>query len=54
MGRLVVVGSYNAAMTVYSPELPQRGETVLGNDVDIGPGARVQTRLSARDVSGRT
>lgn len=49
MGRLVVVGSYNAAMTVYSPELPQRGETVLGNDVDIGPGGKgANQAISAR------
>jgi ribokinase len=27
-------------MTIYSPELPQRGQTVLGDAIDIGPGGK--------------
>ena len=30
MGHLLVVGSYNATLTVFSHELPLRGQTVLG------------------------
>jgi ribokinase len=38
--RLLVVGSYNASLTVFSDELPRRGQTVLGDQVDIGPGGK--------------
>lgn len=40
MTRLLVVGSYNASLTVFSSELPRRGQTVLGGEVDIGPGGK--------------
>ena len=40
MTRLLVVGSYNASLTVFSSELPRRGQTVLGDDLDIGPGGK--------------
>ena len=40
MGRVVVVGSYNASLTVFSDELPARGQTVLGSRVNIGPGGK--------------
>jgi len=37
---LVVVGSYNASMTVYSARLPAPGETVVGSHFDRGPGGK--------------
>jgi len=37
---LVVVGSYNASMTVYSARLPTPGETVVGSHFDRGPGGK--------------
>jgi ribokinase len=40
MGHLLVVGSYNATLTVFSHELPLRGQTVLGDRLDIGPGGK--------------
>jgi ribokinase len=40
MPELVVVGSYNAAMTVYSASLPAPGETVVGDRFDRGPGGK--------------
>ncbi|MGC2176189.1 MAG: ribokinase [Acidimicrobiales bacterium] len=47
--RLLVVGSYNASLTVFSDELPQRGQTVLGDQVDIGPGGKGNNQaISAR------
>jgi ribokinase len=40
MADLVVVGSYNAAMTVYSATLPAAGETVVGSRFERGPGGK--------------
>lgn len=40
MGRIVVVGSYNASLSVFSEALPSRGQTVLGSRLDIGPGGK--------------
>ena len=40
MADLVVVGSYNASMTVYSARLPAPGETVVGSHFDRGPGGK--------------
>jgi ribokinase len=40
MPDLVVVGSYNAAMTVYSTSLPAPGETVVGDRFERGPGGK--------------
>lgn len=40
MADLVVVGSYNAAMTVYSTNLPAPGETVVGDRFERGPGGK--------------
>jgi ribokinase len=40
MGKLLVVGSYNATLTVFSRELPLRGQTVLGDRLDVGPGGK--------------
>jgi len=40
MGRIVVVGSYNASLSVFSDTLPSRGQTVLGSRLDIGPGGK--------------
>lgn len=40
MGRVVVVGSYNAGLTVVAPSLPAIGQTVLGHTFDMGPGGK--------------
>ena len=40
MADLVVVGSYNTSMTVYSDRLPAPGETVVGSHFDRGPGGK--------------
>ncbi len=40
MGRIVVVGSYNASLSIFSEALPVRGQTVLGSRLDIGPGGK--------------
>jgi ribokinase len=40
MADLVVVGSYNAGLTVYSDQLPQPGETVVGHQFCQGPGGK--------------
>jgi ribokinase len=37
---LMVVGSYNASMSVYSAKLPAPGETVIGSHFDRGPGGK--------------
>ena len=40
MADLVVVGSYNVGMTVYSAKLPAAGETVVGSRFERGPGGK--------------
>lgn len=40
MADLAVVGSYNAAMSVYSARLPAPGETVVGDRFERGPGGK--------------
>jgi ribokinase len=40
MADLVVVGSYNAGLTVYSARLPAPGETVVGDRFERGPGGK--------------
>ena len=40
MAELVVAGSYNAALTVYSATLPAPGETVVGSRFEQGPGGK--------------
>ena len=40
MADLVVVGSYNAALTVQSDRLPVPGETVVGGRLEQGPGGK--------------
>jgi ribokinase len=40
MADLIVVGSYNASMSVYSAKLPAPGETVVGTRFDRGPGGK--------------
>jgi ribokinase len=37
---VLVVGSYNAGLTVYGPRLPRPGETVVGDGFDAGPGGK--------------
>lgn len=39
-GRIVVVGSLNADLTVYCERLPQPGETVHGNGFAVNPGGK--------------
>lgn len=40
MSRILVVGSYNKSLTVFSEHLPHVGETVRGHHADIGPGGK--------------
>jgi ribokinase len=40
MADLVVVGSYNAGLSVQSDKLPAPGETVVGGRLDNGPGGK--------------
>ncbi len=40
MASVLVAGSYNAALTVYSDRLPAPGETVLGHRFEAGPGGK--------------
>ena len=56
VGRVIVVGSYNASLSVFSNELPTRGQTVLGSRLDIGPGGKgnnqaIGARRLGADVS---
>lgn len=39
-GRIVVVGSLNADLTIYCERLPQPGETVQGNGFAVNPGGK--------------
>jgi ribokinase len=40
MADLMVVGSYNAGLSVYSAQLPTPGETVVGDRFEQGPGGK--------------
>lgn len=40
MTDILVVGSYNAGLTVYGPRLPSPGETVVCDGFDAGPGGK--------------
>ena len=40
MAELVVVGSYNAGLSVHSAQLPAPGETVVGGRFENGPGGK--------------
>lgn len=40
MASVLVAGSYNAGLTVYSDRLPAPGETVLGHRFEAGPGGK--------------
>lgn len=40
MADLIVAGSYNASMSVYSARLPRPGETVVGGRFEQGPGGK--------------
>jgi ribokinase len=56
VGRVIVVGSYNASLSVFSDELPTRGQTVLGSRLDVGPGGKgnnqaIGARRLGADVS---
>src|SRR5579884_1519429 len=38
--RLTVLGSFVGAMTIRVPRLPSKGETLIGSDLDVGPGGK--------------
>ncbi|MGH9061809.1 MAG: ribokinase, partial [Acidimicrobiales bacterium] len=40
MPDVMVVGSYNAGLTVYTDRLPTSGQTVVGSDLNDGPGGK--------------
>lgn len=40
MGRILVIGSANADMTVRSPKMPALGETVIGSGSSVGAGGK--------------
>lgn len=40
MADVVVVGSYNAGLTIYGRRLPEPGETVVGDRFERGPGGK--------------
>ncbi|MBN1965849.1 MAG: ribokinase [Anaerolineae bacterium] len=38
--RITVIGSYNTDLTIFTPRMPQPGETVLGKNFKTGPGGK--------------
>lgn len=51
-GRVVVVGSLNADLTVYCPRLPKPGETIAGTGTSLGPGGKSANQAVAAGRSG--
>src|ERR1700749_4087896 len=37
---ITIVGSFAVGLTIRAPKLPVFGETMLGSDFDMGPGAK--------------
>jgi ribokinase len=53
-GRIVVVGSLNADLTIYCERLPQPGETVQGNGFAVNPGGKSANQaVAAGRLGGR-
>jgi ribokinase len=40
MDKILVIGSYNVGLTVFGPSIPKAGQTILGNQFDMGPGGK--------------
>ncbi|WP_426997277.1 ribokinase [Pseudarthrobacter sp. N5] len=53
-GRIVVVGSLNADLTIYCERLPQPGETVHGNGFAVNPGGKSANQAVAASKLGGT
>jgi len=47
MGNIVVVGSSNTDLVVTTLHLPQPGETLLGNEINIHPGGKGANQVVA-------
>jgi ribokinase len=53
MPDIIVVGSYNAGLTIYSPTLPGSGETVVGDRFERGPGGKgANQAIGAKRLGG--
>lgn len=53
-GRIVVVGSLNADLTIYCDRLPLPGETVHGNGFAVNPGGKSANQAVAASKLGAT
>ena len=51
-GRIVVVGSLNADLTIYCERLPQPGETVHGTGFAVNPGGKSANQAVAASLLG--
>ena len=51
-GRIVVVGSLNADLTIYCERLPLPGETVHGNGFAVNPGGKSANQAVAASLLG--
>ena len=40
MAKVLVIGSYNVGLTVIGTRIPKPGETILGDQFDMGPGGK--------------
>lgn len=52
MKKVVVVGSLNVDLTVYTPQFPVGGETVVGHTLKIGVGGKGNNQATAAHRSG--
>ncbi len=50
--KIVVVGSFIADLTSFTPKFPRDGETVIGNMLKIGPGGKGSNAATAANRSG--
>ncbi|GAA5512237.1 ribokinase [Deinococcus carri] len=53
-GRVLVVGSVNADVTVRAPRIPTPGETVLGEEAHVSPGGKGANQAVAAALAGAT